>query len=465
MIKHRHTALFVFAILALHPVLFFSCSNDPEQNKEPSAITFSGHIASIIHSNCTPCHRPGSAGPFPLITYRDVVRKAKTIKYVTGKRFMPPWPADRNYTHFVGEKGLSDEQISMIAEWVGNGCPVGDSANIPPPPHFPVGSQIGKPDLVVKMPVHYKVSGNNKDHFLLMKFPYELEKDTFIRTIEFVAGNKKVVHHVNGFLIQYDDHKKKNVFEGEYFADTDLMDYPEAYAKMKLANDDGTYPVLTSSAVNYLPGVLPVLYPEGIGGMVVKKKGAVFLKDIHYGPSPKEDVDSSWFNIFFAREAPKRPLLELQMGTLGVSKIIPPLVIPPNEVKTFRTQVELSKDISIVTINPHMHLLGRSFWAFAVKPDGDTIPLIRIPKWDFRWQYFYTFQKMVKVPRGSVIQVIGVYDNTVNNPANPFNPPQTVGEREGSMRATDEMFQFIINYLPYREGDENISLENTAPAN
>ncbi len=28
-----------------------------------------------------------------------------------------------------------------------------------------------------------------------------------------------------------------------------------------------------------------------------------------------------------------------------------------------------------------------------------------------------------------------------------------------SMRATDEMFQFIITYLGYKPGDENISLE------
>jgi hypothetical protein len=29
---------------------------------------------------------------------------------------------------------------------------------------------------------------------------------------------------------------------------------------------------------------------------------------------------------------------------------------------------------------------------------------------------------------------------------------------QGSMRTTDEMLQFIINYLPYQKGDENINL-------
>jgi len=106
-----------------------------------------------------------------------------------------------------------------------------------------------------------------------------------------------------------------------------------------------------------------------------------------------------------------------------------------------------------------MHLLGKSFKAYALQPNGDTIRLISIPNWDFNWQYFYTFKKMVKIPAGSTIVAEGVYDNTRQNPNNPFSPPQLVRDRNGSMKATDEMFQFIITYLPYVEGDENVSLE------
>jgi hypothetical protein len=106
-----------------------------------------------------------------------------------------------------------------------------------------------------------------------------------------------------------------------------------------------------------------------------------------------------------------------------------------------------------------MHLLGKSFKAYALKPDGDTIRLISIPRWDFSWQYFYTYKKMVKIPAGSTIVAEGVYDNTKNNPNNPYSPPRLVRDNSGSMRATDEMFQFIISYLPYKEGDENVSLE------
>jgi hypothetical protein len=110
-----------------------------------------------------------------------------------------------------------------------------------------------------------------------------------------------------------------------------------------------------------------------------------------------------------------------------------------------------------------MHLIGKSFWAYAIKPSGDTIPLIRIKNWDFRWQYFYQFKNLLKIPRGTTIYVEGVYDNTAQNPFNPFSPPKEIYERNGSMRTTDEMFQLIVTYLPYKEGDEKISLENVKP--
>jgi hypothetical protein len=441
-------------------IAWMGCGGAVDKTSHSEKPVFSEDIAPLVFKNCVPCHRKNGAGPFPLTSYAEVLRKAKTIVKVTSKHFMPPWPADPSYSHFVGEKRLEKDQIELIRLWVEQGCKEGNPALCPLLPLFPDGSLYGKPDLVLKMKKPFFIAGDNTDRFRLMKFPYELPRDTFIRFIEFVPGKKKLVHHVNGFIIQYyQPEKKKDVFEGEDTEDTQVMDFPEAYRKMKLMNDDGSWPMLTPSVVNYLPGVEPPVYPEGIGGFRMKRKGALFLKDIHYGPSPKDEYDSSYFNVFFSARAPRRQLLEFQMGTLGKTPVEPALLVPADSVKTFITQYLVPEDWSLITINPHMHLLGKSFLAFAITPEGDTIPLIRIPKWDFRWQYFYTFTKMVRIPAGSRIKAIAVYDNTKNNPLNPFNPPRPVGERNGSMRTTDEMFQFIINYVPYVKGDETRSLE------
>ncbi|MDX2249681.1 MAG: hypothetical protein SF052_23055 [Bacteroidia bacterium] len=424
----------------------------------PDTVTFSEHIAPIIFQNCTPCHRPGSAGPFSLITYRDVARKAKMIAQVTRTRFMPPWPADPEYRHFQGEKRLTQYEIDLLSLWLNQGRLLGDSSLIPPLPPYPEGSQLGEPDLVIEMEDVFPIAGDNTDRFLFMKIPYEIERDTFIRLIEFVPGNAEIVHHVNSHLVSYDDEAKTNVFEGERAVNREIVPVEIAYPRLGLLNDDGTYPTLTPLVCSYLPGVTPSVYPAEIGGYRMKRKGAILLNDMHYGPSASDTFDRSRFNVFFAKTPPKRPTMEIQLGTLGISAIVPPLVIPPDTIMTFTTRAVIQNDISLLTLNPHMHLLGKSFLAYAVTVEGDTIPLIRIPEWDFRWQFYYTFEKMLKIPKGAVICVEATFDNTADNPSNPFDPPRVVAERNGSMRTTDEMLQFILTYVPYQKGDENIAL-------
>ena len=53
--------------------------------------TFHKEVAPIIHASCTPCHKPGEAAPFSLITYQDVSKRGKFIKEVINTGFMPPW--------------------------------------------------------------------------------------------------------------------------------------------------------------------------------------------------------------------------------------------------------------------------------------------------------------------------------------------------------------------------------------
>ena len=166
----------------------------------------------------------------------------------------------------------------------------------------------------MRIPVQpYYLKGNSFDKFLLVKVPFELPADTFASLIEFVPGSHNLVHHVNGDLIKYQFDKKKNVFDGERALNTatDTATLNQAYQKLGLPNDDGTYPVLQKSVVNYLPGVVGQKYPEGIGGYILPKKGAFFFNDMHYGLTSKDDVwDSSYINIFFSSTPPKRPVQE-----------------------------------------------------------------------------------------------------------------------------------------------------------
>lgn len=464
-LTHLHPFLYRVHLCLFGIGLLWSCqSSEPPPTVEapalpmPDSVTFTEHIAPIIFQNCSPCHRPESAGPFHLLQYEDVFKRKKMVAHVTKSRYMPPWPADPSYRHFLGEKVLSQRAIDLIGKWVDQGAPKGDPGLLPPLPDFPKGSHLGEPDLVVRMEEAFPIKGDNKDRFLFMKLPYEMPQDTFVRAIEFVPGNAQAVHHMNGHLVSYLPGAKQDVFEGERAVDREQVPVEVAYPQLGLLNDDGSYPELTPLICNYLPGVQPIEYPKGIGGFHMRKQGAILLNDLHYGPLGKDTSDQSYFNLFFAPYPPQRPTKEIQLGTLGISDIVPPLVVPPDTIMEFKTRAVIQQDISLLTINPHMHLLGKSFLAYAIPPVGDSIPLIRIPSWDFRWQYFYTFPKMLRLPAGTLIEVVATFDNTADNPNNPYDPPQVVAERNGSMRTTDEMLQFILTYLPYQEGDEHISL-------
>ncbi len=82
--------------------------------------TFNHDIAPIIFHYCANCHRPGEAGPFPLLNYRDVKAHASQIAAVTHSRFMPPWLPDPGPFPFAEERRLSDEQIALIRRLGGN---------------------------------------------------------------------------------------------------------------------------------------------------------------------------------------------------------------------------------------------------------------------------------------------------------------------------------------------------------
>lgn len=420
--------------------------------------TFAKDIAPMIHRNCSPCHRPEGGAPFSLLTYNDVASRSRMITYVTQKGFMPPWPADTHFSRFINERTLSRADKLKIQEWHRSGCPQGDMKQFKPYRHTRE-SVLGKPDLELKVtPV--VIQGNNRDKFYAVKVPIKLLQGKFVRAVEFVPGKPDLVHHVNGHYLRFSD--ATDALAGSRIADIESDGFLKEFEALKLLNRDGSLPERVHSAVNYLPGAFGVSYPKGIGGFFLGSAGAFVLNDIHYGPSRKQTVDSSRLFVYYADAAPQRPTFEVMMGTNGVVPVQPPLQVPAGRISRHSSRMTIYSDISVLTVNPHMHLIGKSFKAYALKPNGDTVKLIHIPSWQFRWQYFYTFKNPLRIPRGSTIVVEAVFDNTARNPNNPNNPPRPIGERldrgGASMRTTDEMLQFIITYMPYMKGDETIDL-------
>lgn len=435
-------------------VIVFLCSISVGLAQAP---TYTQDIAPIMYKNCLPCHRTGGTAPFPLETFKQVKQKGNFIKYVTEIDYMPPWKANPHYRSFANEKYLTAEEKEKIKKWVEGGTPEGPKDKLPSMPQFPDGSQLlGKPDMVLQMKKPYVVQGNNQEQYICYKIPYELPNDTFACGIEFIAGNRKLVHHASYQVLAVPD--DVDIFSGpDYFVygDSSFVDDAHDYGYFNLINQYGEGPVEVFHS-GYLPGTSPQVFNDGIG-FRLPKRGILMIRNLHYAPSPVEQTDQSKIHIYFSKKPVDRAI-----GFAAFKPTNPnpaaDWVIPADSIKQFYINVKLHDDISLLAINPHMHKLGKYFKVYCVTPEGDTIKLVEIPDWDFNWQEFYRFKNIVKLPKGSVLRAEALFDNTAANDQNPYSPPRNVYFERG-MDDKDEMMRLVMLYLPYKEGDEAIVLE------
>ena len=459
------------------------------------AVTYTKDISPIIYKNCTVCHRAGEIGPFPLTNFEEVRDEAFTILSVTRKGYMPPWMPNREFSKFklLGERGLTDQEIKTIAQWVEAGMPEGDPAIEAPMPKFAKGSALGNPDLTLRADEPYKIKGSNEDEYRVFVLPTGLSEDRDLVGVEFRPGNRAILHHA---LLAFDTTGQAR----EVDASDPLVGY-EVFGGFGI-------PVSPQAQLpGYTPGAVPLRLPKGVG--IKLPAGADILMQTHYAPWPVRDSDQSGVNLFFADEPVERYLKTRQLMPFDLVEedtlqppelnllerldVIRELVdefgqngfggsgnsgdvaerlgdgfggrlegwslfkLPPDEVSRFHGLWKVEEDISLISIYPHMHLLGKGWEIYAIDPEGNRENLLKIDSWDFNWQGDYPLPKYLKIDKGSTIHAIATYDNTAGNPMNPRMPPQASG---WGGKTTDEMYLLGFNYVDYREGDENTSLDH-----
>ena len=92
---------------------------------------------------------------------------------------------------------MTDAEIAVIEKWVAQGMMRGSPADLPPLPIFSEGWQLGTPDVVVQMPEAYVLPAQRRDVFRTFVIPIPLTTAAYVRAVEFLPGNPRVVHHAN----------------------------------------------------------------------------------------------------------------------------------------------------------------------------------------------------------------------------------------------------------------------------
>ena len=400
--------------------------------------TWSGSVAKIVYKNCTSCHHSGGAGPFSMMSYSQTFNNRNSIKFAVTDQSMPPWPPDVKYSKHAFIKALSQSDIETMVNWVNAGAPSGDLAKAPIAPIYDNLGFIKKPELTISTPV-YTVTAT-QDEYRCFPDSTRLEKDMWLTALECIPGNPEIVHHV---LIFRDAGVKSYA-----------LDKKEAGPGYVCFGGAGTSDAQLIAA--WVPGSSPYILPKGFGIKIPAHSNIII--QVHYPGGSKGKVDQTKVKIQLTgipqRETYLVPILN---HTLNVTN--GPLVIPPNEKKTFNEKFTLPINASLIGVAPHMHLIGTSIKTWAVAPDNKEIPLISIPQWDFHWQGIYQFPTIVKIPFGSTLYSEATYDNTSGNHHNPNFPPKEVSVGEST---TDEMMLTYFLFAAYAPGDENIVIDSSS---
>jgi len=394
------------------------------------ALTFNKDIAPIVYRNCSPCHRPGETGPFSLLTFQDVHKRAAQIAAVTHSRYMPPWLPEQGYGDFAGERRLTDAQIREIADWVAAGAPEGPPSEAPPAPHFTEGWQLGTPDLVLEAPTSFSVPASGPDVYWNFVFVPDVKQVRWVRAIEIKPGDRKLVHHAN-LLIDRMASADRAGFPG-----MDLALFRNPF------DPDGHF-------LFWKPGSLPHVEPDGYAWRLDPHDQLVL--NTHFHPSGRSEEVRPTLGLYFTdRPQTHFPLL-VQMENDAA------LDIPAGD-RDFLVSDDfrLPMDVDILAVYPHAHYLGKLLEAYATLPDGSRRWLIRIPDWDPNWQAVYDYRQPVFLPQGSVISMRYHYDNSADNIRNPNSPPKRV---LGGNQSTDEMAHLWLQMLPRGEGDRRRELQ------
>lgn len=403
------------------------CPFEAKSDAAKSPVTYTRDIAPILFAHCVECHRPGEVAPFSLLTYQDAAKRAQGLVRATERRLMPPWKADIHYGQFLDERRLTERQIALVKTWAAGGAPQGDAADLPPAPKFAAGWRLGTPDVVAQVPVKYTVPADGPDVFQHFVIPIKLAKDETIVGFEFRPTNPAVVHHAVLFL---------DTSGGSRARDAQT---PEPGWKTSGSIDASITGVLGV----WTPGMTPRFYPNDVG--VTLDKGADLVVQLHLHPSGKVETDQSKIALFFAKKPVKNVMSRspLLLGSLAIE-------IPPgtNEYKV-ASSVTVPVDVSLTSVFPHMHLIGRSMKVTATLPDKTVRPLIWIKDWSFYWQDSYVYREPVHLPKGTRVDIEAVYDNSSTNPFNPSSPPKRVLFGNGT---TDEMCFAIFQTVAEEPG-------------
>ena len=382
-------------------------------------VTFSQHVAPILFANCTACHRPGEAAPFQLMNYRDARPLAKAIAAATASRVMPPWKAGPGDSSSPTRGSSPTSRSTIIQRWVADGALEGDAeaaagaASL----HGRVAAWSSRSGRDDERGVRGASSG--PDVYRSFVVPLNLDRDVWVRAIDFSPSARAVVHHSLFFL----DATGARASAMRMIL---VRDSAAAWAEACGSAASGAVAVSPhcSAAAQAAPTIAPAdpiaRVAGGLGGWALGgralelpnglafplPKGSDLILSTHFHPSGKAQMEKSTVGLYFASGPPTQAFTTIQLPPLF--SVFEGLDIPAGQERyTLQDSFVIPIDVKAFSVGAHAHYLGKEMKLTATLPDGAAKTLLWIKDWDFSWQERYRFKDFVSLPKGTRLDADG----------------------------------------------------------
>jgi hypothetical protein len=358
-----------------------------------------------------------------MLTYKETRPWAAAIKEAVKTRKMPPWFADPNYGKFTNGHTLSEADIRTITGWVDAKAPEGDPRDLPPPVQWVEGWQIGKPDLIIELPMRYDIPASGVIDYQHIIVPTGFTEDRWVQAAEVRPTHRAVVHHIIAFVREPQSNWFRAEKAGQFFI----------APQVKTKEEPDTSALPSDFLVGYAPGQPAEILQPGQAKLI--KAGSDIVFQVHYTPNGTATWDQTKLGIVFAKAPPKERVLTLS-ATNGTFKI------PPGD-PNYRVDstFEVGTEVKLSGVHPHMHGRGKDFEYRLVYPTNETQTILKVPHYNWHWQNWYTLTDPIVLPKGTRIECTAHFDNSPNNPDN-ADPTKEVAWGEQSW---DEMMVGFFN--------------------
>jgi hypothetical protein len=402
----RHLLLLTFA--------FAGCSNDSAG--EPG--TWYGEVGATVRTKCAGCHRPGGIAPFSLYEYADALEAMDGMVRAVDSGLMPPFFANDTPDcvprhRWSGDPRLTAEERAALHAWVDAGGPAGEVRELLSPPSTTLEGAS-----VEVRPTQPFTSSGNRDQFVCFLLDPQITSVKWLTGSQVFPDLPELVHHVNVDLVA----------PGEAEATIAAMG-GIGVPKIPCDNPPGL-PIQS-----WLPGNPALLMPQGVGIPIAP--GTLIAIQVHYHPAGGGGTDATSVAL---RLTDDKPAWNYTLGVYGNSPGAPNLqpgpgdptsgpafVIPANapdhvERMIMTHRADQNPQYRILSVTPHMHLLGTHERATLTHLNGETECLFD-SGWSFDWQRTYTYDaKFDELPvfdGGSKVDLSCHWNNTFDNPNMP----------------------------------------------